>query len=540
VTAAELTPDDSMPSLPQLVRAVVPLGLLVLVAVVYEEVRTFGLVNFDDPSYLSSNDVVQAGFTWAGVAWAFTTFHTGNWHPVTWLSFMADIDLFGRSPGGHHVVNVALHLANTLLVFHVLTSATRRPWRSALVAALFAVHPLHVESVAWISERKDLLSAFFGLAAIGAYVRYVRTRSRGWYLAVVALAAASLASKPMLVTLPALLLLLDRWPLGRSEPWRTLLVEKVPLVVLSGASSAVAIAAQSWGGAVSTLVSLSPAERVANAVASYGAYLWKAIWPTPLAVVYPHPAFTPAGLTATSVAAALVALVALCALAAWQRRARPYLAVGLAWYVVGLLPVIGFIQVGMQGMADRYTYLPLLGPFVAVAWALPERLPSAPKIAVAAGCTLVVVALALVARVQTSYWSDSLTLFEHALSVTQDNATALRNAGVAHIERREYERGIAMLRQSLRVVPGDAWAWMDLGIALSTIGATDEASAAFREAFRLQPGDETVLFNVGIFAARQGDLAFVRQVHERLRQRDARLADELATLAGLTATRTDR
>jgi hypothetical protein len=508
-------------------------GLLALVALVFSQVSDFGFINFDDTSYVAANPVVLRGLTWRGVAWAFTTFETGNWHPLTWLSLMADVEVFEGGPRVHHLVNLALHAANTLLLFGLLAGVTGQRWRSALVAVLFAVHPLHVESVAWISERKDLLSIFFGLLGIGAYLRYTRARSLGWYALAVAGMVLSVSSKPMLVTLPAVFLLFDLWPLARSESWRALLLEKVPFLAISAASSLVTVVAQTRGGAVSTLDAIPLTARLSNAVVSYGNYLVKAIWPTALAVVYPHPALTSDPTPPAVVALWAVVLVCISITVAVRRSRWPFLFFGWTWFVVTLLPVIGLVQVGMQAMADRYTYFPLVGIFVAATWSLPDLKNRAARVALGFACAAVVLGTALVARVQTSYWRDSQTLFGHALAVTHDNATALRNLGIAYVEDRDYGRGIAALRESLRIVPGDAWAWMNLGIALSTAGDQAGAGRAFRDALRLRPDDADVLYNVGMFAVMQRNVELAHAIHARLAAVNPALADEFARRSGL-------
>ena len=516
-----------------LLDAAIAIGVATLAALVFLQTRSFGFVNFDDPSYLSANDAVRAGLSWRGARWAFTTFATGNWHPLTWLSLMLDIDLFGVDPGRSHLVNVVLHAVNAIMLYATLRAATGIAWRSALVAALFAVHPLHVESVAWISERKDLLSAFFGLLCLAAHVRYARTGRISWYLGSLGALVLGLASKPMLVSAPVLLLLLDRWPLRRSEPLARLVLEKIPFFLAAAASSAVTIVAQRAGGAVTTLAGLPLSSRIANAVVSYAGYLGKTVWPSSLAAAYPHPAFAGSGISPAAVAASAALLLVISCTCALQWRRRPFLAIGWAWFLVTLVPVSGLVQVGIQSMADRYTYLPLVGIFLSVVWAVPDRIGRAARLAVAAGCAVVIATLAMVAHAQTAYWSDSVTLFEHALTVTGDNPTALRNLGVAHVERGEYRRGILALRESLRIFPGDAWAWMDLGVALTSSGDDAGAEDAFREAFRLRPDDETVLYNVGMFAATHGRADVLRTVLTRLQEVSPPLARELASRAHL-------
>ena len=482
-------------------------AIVALAAAIYFPVAGFGFVNFDDPTYLTAARSQSP-------AWAFATFHLGNFHPLTWLSLMADAQVFALGPGAMHVENVALHALNGALLFWLLWSATGDGWRSAIVAALFVAHPLHVESVAWIAERKDVLGTFFGLLAFGAYGKYARSRSARWYLACAGLLVASLLCKATLVTFPLLALLADVWPLRR----RAAIREKVPLLAISALFGAIAVIAQQRGGAVASLSGIPVAARIGNAALACVAYLAKAAWPSSLAVVYPHPALSPQGLPWFAAAISALSLCALTALA-WP---RPHLRAGWLFFLVALLPVIGLVQVGPQAMADRYTYLPLTGVFAAVVWSLPEW-------RVASGAA--VAALAAVAHVQVGYWRDSLTLFGHALAVTEDNGTALRNLGVAYLEQGDHARGIENLRESLRVAPGDAWAWMDLGIGLSSAGDDDAAGPAFRRAVELQPADAHVWFNYGVYLARRGDDGGLREVQARLSSLEPALAAQLAAIA---------
>jgi len=350
---------------------VIVLALLLAVgtAAVYLPVRSFDFCGFDDDAYVSENALVRQGLTPRGVAWAFTTFRAANWHPLTWLSHMLDVSLFGMEPGAHHLVNVAFHAANAVLLFLVLRGMTGALWGSAAVAALFALHPLHVESVAWIAQRKDVLSAFFFLLMLSAYLRYARSPSRGRLAAVTALFALGLLAKPMLVTAPFVLLLLDFWPLGRfggahPDPGtlpaghppavgvRRAVLEKVPLFLLSALSSVVTVVAQSRGGAMVPADALPFGARAANALVACAAYLWKTFWPAGLAVYYPH---TKGELPAWKIAGAAALLSALTGIAVREARRRPYLAVGWLWFLGMLVPVIGLVQVGGQAMADRYT-----------------------------------------------------------------------------------------------------------------------------------------------------------------------------------------
>ncbi len=477
------------------------LALAVATLVVYARVVGFEFIGLDDASYVASNPFVLSGLTRDGIAWAFTTTYQANWHPLTWISLMIDADLGGKGPWLFHLTNVLLHLANTLLLFHVLLGMTSAPWRSAFVAALFAVHPLHVESVAWITERKDVLSTLFWLLAMLAYVRYVERPGTRRYVLVAAAMALGLLAKSMLVTLPLVLLLLDWWPLrrfpagsvpGRGAPkggaWGPIR-EKAPLVALSLISSVVTVYAQSAGGALGGREAFPLGRRLANAVISYGAYIGKMFWPTKLAVPYP---LIPGAATPGRLLAAAVLLVAVSALAYRAARRRPYLAVGWLWYLVTLVPVIGLVQVGIQSMADRYTYVPLIGPFVMVAWGLPDALQGIVRSrvrrrAILAGAGgVAVLALMGCAYVQAGRWRNTSELFTHVVSVTELNATAHNALGLDLYEKGRPEDAIAHYREAIRIAPGFDLAYANLGAALSRTGKTDEAIAAYREAFRLR------------------------------------------------------
>jgi tetratricopeptide (TPR) repeat protein len=501
-------------------------ALTALVALVYWQVGGFAFVNFDDDLYVYANPQVAAGLTWQGVAWAFTAVHASNWHPLTWLSHMADVTLFGLDAGWHHRMNVLFHWANTVGLFLLLRMMTGSLWRSALVAALFAIHPLHVESVAWVSERKDVLSTSFWLLSTAAYVRWARTRLAGWYLATAGLFALGLLSKPMLVTLPLTLLLLDAWPLGRlpapgstGSGARNLLLEKAPLLALSALSSMMTLAAQAGGGSVVPGQAISLGQRLGHAAVSLMAYLEKAVWPSALAMYYPYDRLS---LAAEPVPLAVAVLAALTGLVIWQGRARPYLAVGWLWFLVTLLPVIGIIQVGNQAMADRYTYVPLIGPFVALAWGAGEVVARWPAwrrpLAVAAGVT--VLSAAWAARAQAGTWRDSFSLYGHAIAVTTRNWTAWNNLAYAYHRIGRGDEAARCFREALRARPGEAATWRDLGLTLVGVGDHAGAIQAFREAVRLRPSDATTWTNLG---ASQGALgrhaAAVESFEEALRWR---------------------
>lgn len=476
----------------------VALFLSVMVIAVFRQVGDHAFVGFDDPLYVTENSHVRAGLTTAGVSWAFTTFHASNWHPLTWMSHMLDVELFGLDAGWHHRVNVLLHLANTLLLFLVFRGMTDGVWQSAFVAAAFAVHPLHVESVAWVSERKDVLSTLFWLLSMGAYLRYARKPGARRFLPVAILFALGLMCKPMLVTLPFVLLLLDWWPLRRFDAGRSplreasrLFAEKVPLLALSAASCVVAYAAQDQGGALSPQVIVPVGARLGNAAVSYATYLWKTVWPASLAVFYPHPYSVGATIDATRVAAAALLIVALTCLALRQGRVRPYLLAGWLWYVGTLVPVIGLVPVGAQALADRYTYLPLIGIFMAVAWGVPDALTGwrfrTPALGALAGALLA--ALALVAWTQTGYWRDSITLFTRARQVTDMNWLASYNLGVAYGEIGQTRQAITHFRETLGIRPYDHGAWFRLGEAHGKLGEYRQAIAAYEEAVRFRKDD---------------------------------------------------
>jgi protein O-mannosyl-transferase len=495
------TPPDPAPLL-------VALGLCLLVLVVFLQTGSHGFITLDDAEYVYRNPHVRGGLSWDGVAWAFTTFHAANWHPLTWLSHMLDVQAFGLDAGWHHRVNVFVHLLNTLLLFAVFRRMTGALWKSAFVAALFAVHPLHVESVAWVAERKDLLSTLFGLLTVWAYVGYVRRPGAARYLPVAVLFALALMCKPMVVTLPFVLLLLDAWPLGRLSlavlPGR--LLEKVPLLLLSVGSCAVTYIAQGSGRAVAPLANAPVATRLANALVSYATYLGETVWPASLSVFYPHPASVHAEIPGWKAAAAAALLAALSAVAIRERRRRPYLAVGWLWFLGMLVPVIGLVQVGGAAHADRYTYLSLVGVFLAVVWGasdlLAERAWRGPALGAAGG--VVLAALTAAAYVQTGYWRGSIPLFSRSLAVTQRNWMAWTNLGVALEELGRSEEAVVRYREALRIDPDFAEAWYDLGISTENAGREQEAVGYYREALRRFPEFSDAWYNLGVSTEKLG------------------------------------
>jgi len=460
------------------------LALVALNAAVFAPVRYHDFVNWDDPDYVTANAPVAAGLTGDGVAWAFTHAHSANWHPLTWLSHMLDAQLFGMSAGAHHVTSLVLHMASTLLLFVVLHGMTGALGRSALVAALFAVHPLHVESVAWIAERKDVLSTLFFMSTLWAYQRYVQHPGRGRYLAVVLLFALGLMSKPMLVTLPFVLLLLDLWPLGRlsASTWRPRVIEKLPLLALTVMSCVATFLVQQKDDAITGFEQLPLGPRVQNAVHAYVGYIVQMLWPTRLAVVYPYP--SPSAILVTLAAAA--ALIGLSALAVRAVPQRPYLAVGWLWYLGMLVPVIGLVQIGSQTMADRYTYLPLIGLFIVLAWGGAELLAAWPRLSTSLGVAAVLTC-AILARQQVAHWRDSESLWTHALAVTTGTARAHNNLANAVADKGRVDEAIAHYEEALRLRPEFAEAHNNLGNALARQDRKAEAIEHYRTALRLRP-----------------------------------------------------
>jgi len=465
-------------------RFVLALLLTVATLAVFARVIGFEFLNYDDPLYVTANPHVQAGISVEGVRWAFTTFAAANWHPLTWISLMLDASIGGGAdPCVFHLANVVLHLANVLLLFFFLDRVTGRPGRSAVTAALFAIHPLHVESVAWIAERKDVLSTLFLLLTLLAYAGFVERPGRLRRIAVALLFALGLLAKPMLVTLPVLLLLLDAWPLQRKEPWPRLVLEKAPLFAMSIATGVVTVLAQSHADTVGSLAGYPLGVRIANAIVATPTYLAQAIWPARLAVFYPHPGASLSGL------AVAVSAVVLATLTFWTirvRRTRPYLLFGWAWYLVTLAPVIGIVQVGWQARADRYTYISLIGIFLAMVWGISERFAERPVL-ISSLAAAILVALGVGAFVQTGYWRDSETLFRRALAVTENNAVAHSNLGTALLRRRQLVEAEEHFTEAVRINPYFAEAHSNLGVALGRQGKTDEAILEFERALELQP-----------------------------------------------------
>lgn len=483
-------------------QVVVCVLLAAAVLAVFGRTFAYGFITYDDGRYVYENPILNAGLSAANVAWALTTFSCANWHPLTWLSYLADVQLFGVDAGEMHAVNALLHLLTAGLLFLAFVRMTGRPWRSALVAGLFAVHPLHVESVAWIAERKDVLSACFMALTLFLYGGYAKVPSLQRYVSVALAFALSLMAKPMAVTLPLVLLLLDFWPLGRlgrradGPARRRVILEKIPLLAMTAISCALTFQAQRSFGAVVPLEHLTLPVRAANAIVSYAGYIVKMVWPAGLAVFYPphrHGAASVLG------SAALVGAVTLAAVK-WAGR-RPYLLTGWLWYVGMLVPAIGIVQVGDQAMADRYTYLPMVGLSIAVIWMAADAMEHRPGMERGAAVVSILglAALAVAAARQASYWEDSRTLYEHALAATDGNYVMANDLGAVLGQAGPSAQAEALYRQAIALRPGYADAHANLGHELLKSGRLEEGRAQLAEAVRLDP----------MLPAAQADLGFV-------------------------------
>jgi tetratricopeptide (TPR) repeat protein len=491
--------------------------IAVLIWIVFGQTLGHDFVNYDDKTYVYGNSLVTAGLSLHGLSQAFVDTQTNNWHPLTIISHLTDCQFYDLKAGGHHFTNVFLHTIAAVLLFFWLRDITGRFWSSAFVTALFAIHPLRVESVAWIAERKDVLSAVFFFLTLGSYVRYTRARSFGRYLTMSILFACGLMSKPMLVTTPVVLLLLDYWPLNKGqkfnmEIWWKLIVEKLPLFALSGAASIVAFGLQ-----VQTPVSVGQLPfgwRLQNALVTYVTYIWQMFWPANLAVFYPHPDDR---LPLWQVALAAAFLIAITWLVFALRRNRPYLLVGWLWYLIMLLPVIGIVEVGLQGHADRYTYLPQVGLYIALTWFVAElarSLPHRKEILATVGGGIVII-LSACAWKQTTYWRDSETLWTRTLAVTTDNDVALTNLGTSLMDRGQLDDALSYFQKALAVRSHSEHSHYNLSLALihdsvgnvlARKGRLDDAIVHLRQAIGFRPDYPDAHYNLGTALFQKGDL----------------------------------
>lgn len=505
-------------------------SLFLLVALIYAQVRTHHFINFDDPLYVTGNEQVLRGLSWSGVQWAFTHVHASYWLPLTFISHMLDVQLFGPNAGAHLLVSVALHALNSALLFLFLRAATGAVWRSAVVAALFAVHPLHVESVAWIAERKDTLSTMFFLLCLIAYTRYVREKSRGMYAASVAALALGLMAKPMLVTTPFVLLLLDYWPFRRFQrpAIGKLLIEKIPFAVCVVAASAATLLAQKE--AMAAPASIPLLARLANAAIAYVRYIGKTFWPSELAIIYPFPTRISPGI---AVLCALV-LVAITFAAFRLRGSHPWLLVGWLWFAGTLVPVSGIVQVGLQAMADRFTYIPHIGFFIAVVWTIAHFAERAPAIrrATAAAAIVATLILAAVAHAQVRYWAGSIPVFEHALAVTSNNKLAHVNLGGGFLVAGDYAAAERQYRQAEGFKPAET-VYIGLTYALSGQGKVEAAAETARKALDANPNSADAARALGSMELALGRM----QEAERALRRSLQLQSDPAVAAQLALSR---
>jgi tetratricopeptide (TPR) repeat protein len=500
--------DTSSRFLTRTIPFVICLLLVLITLAVYYQVHGFSFVNYDDPEYVQLNPYIKNGITLSAVNWAFTTGYACFWHPLTWLSHMLDWQLFGLNPAGHHITSVIFHILNTLLVFLVFRQMTGSTWPSAFTAALFALHPLHAESVAWVSERKDVLSTFFWLLTMWAYVRYVRRLSVSRYLLVVVFFTMGMMSKPMLVTLPFVLLLLDYWPLNRLSisNWRFVIFEKIPLIVLAGALSIVAYIAQKQGKAIPTSDDFALPFRLANVPISYVQYIIKMFWPAQLAMFYPHPGMNVSFFYAILSAVLLLAVTIL--IIRFSRKHR-YLFTGWFWYLGTLVPVIGIVQVGNHAMADRYSYITLTGLFIIIAWGLPDLLLRLPhrNVILWASSIAVLSALSVCAYVQAGYWKNSIMLCEHALKVTKNNYRAHFCITMPLTEQHRFEEAIEHGAEAIRINPQCYEAYNNLGVALVRVGRFDDAISVYKSLLEKKPDFVATRENLAAIYLTQGRYA---------------------------------
>jgi protein O-mannosyl-transferase len=465
--------------------------LVIAIFAAYAQTLHFGFVNYDDPDYVTENPYIKS----ADVAWAFTHSFAGNWFPLTWLSHMLDVELFGLDAGGHHLTSVILHALATLLLYAALRRMTEARWPSAMVAALFALHPLHVESVAWIAERKDVLSAFFWMLTMYAYAAYVARPGPMRYALTLLAFCCGLMAKPMLVTLPLVLLLLDYWPLARGIR----VVEKLPLLALSAAVSVVTFVVHKEVGATASLDVFPIAVRLENSLVSYAVYIVKMFWPSNLAVFYPYSRQS----LAVQATFAAIGIVLITFVTIMMVRRRPYLIVGWLWYLVTLAPVIGIVQVGAQARADRYTYIPMVGLSIAIVWGIAEILapwPRAQRILGYATCA----ACALLTWSQVRYWQDGVTLFRHTVDVTTDNYAARFNLAAALDERGDKAEAAVQLAEAVRIQPKFAVARAELGQLLAKQGHLPEALVELHAAANLNPSDASTHYRLGTVLGEAG------------------------------------
>ena len=499
-----------------LIPVLICLALTILTVITFWSLKDCDFINLDDNLYVFENAYVQSGLNWNSIGQAFSSElakEIGQWLPVTWLSLMLDYQIFGLNPSGYHLINLLFHVMNTILLFLILCRMTKKLWPSAFVAALFAIHPLRVESVAWVTERKDVLSTFFFMLTLGAYSYYVEHPGFRRYFFVFLFFVLGLMAKPMLVTLPFVLLLLDYWPLQRfgeikpADPeykWSSiypLLWEKVPLFALAILSSIVTYVAQ--GGAVASIKVLPPVVRIGNAFISYIAYIGKMIWPSNLAVYYPHPEL----LVPWQVLWSIFLLISITLVVIWWAKRSPYLATGWLWYIGTLMPVIGIVQSGFQAMADRFTYIPLIGLFIIVAWGVPDLLKkwNYRKEILLTSSALSILCLSVITWTQVGYWQNSITLYDHALKITDYNWLIYNNRSIAYNVLGNYKQAIDDCSRAIEIKPDFAEAYTNRGIAYFGLGNHEQAIEDYDRAIEIKPDLAEAYFRRGVYYLNHGD-----------------------------------
>lgn len=509
--------------------------IALLTLAVYSPAMWCGFVDFDDPAMVSSNPYIQSGLTLESIRWAFTTGYMANWIPLSWLSHIIDIELFGLNPMAHHAGNVVLHVANTTLLFFFLRKVTAAPWRSALVALLFALHPMHVESVAWISERKDVLSGFFWILTLYAYSRYVERPGVARYVTVLGVFVLGLLSKPMLVTLPLILLLLDWWPLRRfsAQPMNQkvtpmrICLEKIPFILLSLCSSVITYWAQSADGV--SYQGYTFVARIGRALVSYVTYLWMTVWPLDLAVIYPFEKYPPSQF---KIFGSLLILFLITIVAIRLGKRFPYLLVGWGWFMISLLPVIGLIQIGQHSVADRYTYLPHIGLFILIVWGvsdLCERWRVQRRV-VAGVSAAVLITFTTLTMIQLSYWKNSFTLFSHAVAVTQGNWVAHHNLGRVLQDQGKIDESIVQFTASINAKPSYALAFLGIGVAYHKKGDLLSSVQAYKNALMFEPAMQEARLGLGLVYNDMGEREKALQEYQILKDFGSPFAEELLAM----------
>jgi tetratricopeptide (TPR) repeat protein len=509
----------------------ISIALTVIILALYMQVGNHEFLNYDDSLYVTENPHVSSGITGKNIIWAFASVEQYNWHPVTWLSHMADAQFYGMNPRGHHLTNVFIHALSSLLLLFLLTRFTGSLWQSSFVAFLFALHPLHVESVAWVAERKDVLSAFFCFLTLFYYSGYVSKQKPALYILSLTTFVLGLMSKPMLVTLPIVMLLMDFWPLERclheekgqgqklsatGFQLKALVKDKIPFFAFSLLSSVITIYAQNRGGAINSLDEMPIWFRIGNALVAYVKYIINTIWPKNLAVFYPFHLSIPIW----QVIGSLLLLILVSGATIRVRHRHPYLLVGWFWYLITLVPVIGLIQVGSQSMADRYTYIPLIGLFIMAAWGVPSlaRGLKHREGILALLAIAVIIASATLTWQQIGYWQDGVSLFRHALQFTTGNYAAHKNLGLAFFSKGDLDAAIKEYQEALRIIPNDEEVHTNLGAAFASNGDLDAAIGEYQEALHLAPNFMKAHYNLGIALFKNGDLdAAIKEYQEALR-----------------------